>query len=106
KSEVLRPLKINNIKNRKINELSGGEMQVFWTVYSLGINAQIYLIDEPSACLDIEQRVIVTKIIKRFIVHNKKVGFIVEHDMMMAVSMAQEMNSQIIVMEEDQNNKD
>lgn len=106
KSDVVRPMKIDAIKSRYINELSGGELQRFWIVYCLGTSANIYLIDEPSACLDIEQRVTVTKIIKRFIVHNQKIGFIVEHDIMMAVSMAQEINSQIIVMDKDSNNSD
>lgn len=106
KSDVMRPMQIENIKNRKIDELSGGELQRFWIVYCLGTNSHIYLIDEPSACLDIEQRVIVTKIIKRFIIHNKKICFVVEHDIMMAVSMAQEMNSQIIVMDNDNNKEE
>lgn len=98
KTEVLKPMQIDSIKRRRINELSGGELQRFWIVYCLGTEAHIYLIDEPSACLDVEQRVIVTKILKRFMIHNHKIGFVVEHDIMMAVSMAQEINSQIIVM--------
>lgn len=106
KSDVVRPMQIDGIKNRYLDELSGGELQRFWIVYCLGTNANIYLIDEPSACLDVEQRVTVTKVIKRFMIHNQKIGFIVEHDIMMAVSMAQETNSQIIVMEKDTSNLD
>lgn len=98
-SDVYKPLDIDSIKDRKLNELSGGEMQRFWIVYALGKDAHIYLLDEPSACLDIEQRVIVTKVIKRFLIHYKKVGFIVEHDMMMAVSFGCETNTQTIIME-------
>ena len=101
KSDVYRPLDIDSIKDRKLNELSGGEMQRFWIVYTLGKEAHIYLLDEPSACLDIEQRVIITKVIKRFLIHNKKVGFIVEHDMMMAVSFGCEPNTQTIIMEDN-----
>jgi ATP-binding cassette subfamily E protein 1 len=97
KSEILKPLDIESIYERKLNELSGGEMQRFWIVYTLGRDAQIYLLDEPSACLDIEQRVIVTKVIKRFIINNKKVGFIVEHDMMMAVSFGTEPTTKAII---------
>lgn len=74
---------------------------VVWIVYTLGKEAHIYLLDEPSACLDIEQRVIITKVIKRFLIHNKKVGFIVEHDMMMAVSFGCEPNTQTIIMEDN-----
>jgi ATP-binding cassette subfamily E protein 1 len=101
KSDVYKPLDIDAIKDRKLNELSGGEIQKFWIVYALGKEAHIYLLDEPSACLDIEQRVIITKVIKRFLIHNKKVGFIVEHDMMMAVSFGCEPNTQAIIMEDN-----
>ena len=48
----------------------------------------MYLIDEPSAYLDVEQRVIAAKVIKRFILHTKKTAFIVEHDFIMASYMA------------------
>jgi len=105
KTDVVRPMMIEQIHDRKLNELSGGEMQRFWIVYCLGQDAYIYLLDEPSACLDIEQRVITTKVIKRFIVHNKKVAFIVEHDMMMAVSLGCEQNSKAIIMEEIESNQ-
>ena len=101
RSDVLRPLDIDTIKNLRINELSGGMLQRFSIVYHLGLKSDIYFFDEPSAYLDIEQRVLVTKIIKRFVMHNDKIGFIVEHDMMMAVSLAQEINGQIIVMESE-----
>ena len=101
KTDVIKPMMIESIADRKLNELSGGEMQRFWIVYCLGQDSHIYLLDEPSACLDIEQRVITTKVIKRFIVHNKKVAFVVEHDMMMAVSIGCEQNSRAIIMEEN-----
>ena len=48
--------------------------------------ADIYLIDEPSAHLDSEQRLLAAKVIKRFILHAKKTAFVVEHDFI-AVSM-------------------
>jgi len=97
RSDVVKPLGIDAISQRRLNELSGGEMQRFWLVYCLGQNAHIYLLDEPSAFLDIEQRVIVTKVIKRYIVHNRKVAFIVEHDMTVAMSLGKEQNSQAII---------
>ena len=105
KTDVIVPMMINKITDRKLNELSGGELQRFWLVYALGKDSHIYLLDEPSACLDIEQRIIVTKMIKRFIIHNKKVAFVVEHDMMMAVALGNEPNSQCILLEEISNNE-
>ncbi|MFS7888717.1 putative P-loop containing nucleoside triphosphate hydrolase [Helianthus anomalus] len=47
-------------------------------------HADIYLIDEPSAYLDCEQRIVASKVIKRFILHAKKTAFVVEHDFIMA----------------------
>lgn len=50
--------------------------------------ADIYLIDEPSAYLDSEQRIVAAKVIKRFILHAKKTAFVVEHDFIMAAYLA------------------
>jgi ATP-binding cassette subfamily E protein 1 len=99
-SEVIKPLDIDDIKTRNINELSGGELQKILIILCLGKSASIYLIDEPSANLDIEKRLTMIKIIKRFIINNNKCGFIIEHDIMMAVSFAQEVTSKIILIEQ------
>jgi len=57
-------------------------------ILALGQPADIYFIDEPSAYLDSEQRVIAAKVIKRFITSARKTAFIVEHDFIMATYMA------------------
>lgn len=100
-SDVVKPLNIDKIKDRKINELSGGELQRVCICLCLGTDAQLYCIDEPSACLDIEQRMIIVKIIKKFVMHNNKIAFVIEHDLLMAMMMAQETNSQVIVATEN-----
>ncbi len=48
----------------------------------------IYLIDEPSAYLDSEERVIASSVIKRWISSSKRAAFIVEHDFIMATYLA------------------
>ncbi|CAA2999331.1 ABC transporter E family member 2 [Olea europaea subsp. europaea] len=48
----------------------------------------IFLIDEPSAYLDSEQRIVASKVLKRFILHAKKTAFVVEHDFIMATYLA------------------
>ena len=45
-------------------------------------------LDEPSAYLDSEQRIVASKVIKRFIMHAKKTAFVVEHDFIMATYLA------------------
>ena len=57
--------------------------------------ADIYLIDEPSAYLDSEQRLHAAKVIKRYILHAKKTAFVVEHDFIMATYLA----DRVIVLE-------
>ena len=72
----------------EVTNLSGGELQRLALVLALGTPADIYLIDEPSAYLDVEQRVHASRVIKRYILHAKKSAFIVEHDFIMATYLA------------------
>ncbi|CAH2351450.1 translation initiation factor Rli1p [[Candida] railenensis] len=87
-SDVVKPLRIDDIIDQEVQHLSGGELQRVAIVLALGIPADIYLIDEPSAYLDSEQRIICSKVIRRFILHSKKTAFIVEHDFIMATYLA------------------
>ncbi|KAI8925944.1 P-loop containing nucleoside triphosphate hydrolase protein [Entophlyctis helioformis] len=87
-SDVIKPLQIENIIDQAVTTLSGGELQRVAIVLALGTPADIYLIDEPSAYLDSEQRIIAAKVIKKFIFHSKKTAFIVEHDFIMATYLA------------------
>lgn len=87
-TDVLKPLLIDNIKDQEIQNLSGGELQRVAIALCLGQAADVYLIDEPSAYLDSEQRIVAAKVIKRFILHAKKTAFVVEHDFIMATYLA------------------
>lgn len=87
-SDVCKPLNIENIIDQEVQNLSGGELQRVAIVLCLGLSADIYLIDEPSAYLDSEQRIVASKVIKRFILHSKKTAFVVEHDFIMATYLA------------------
>lgn len=88
KSDVVDPLQITRLLDQSVQDLSGGELQRVAILLCLGKPADIYLLDEPSAYLDAEQRVIVAKIIKRFIIHTHRTAFIVEHDFMMSCYLA------------------
>lgn len=87
-ADVMKPMKIEEIIDQEVQNLSGGELQRVAMVLCLGKPADVYLIDEPSAYLDSEQRLIAAKVIKRYILHAKKTGFIVEHDFIMATYLA------------------
>ncbi|KAI8562949.1 hypothetical protein RHMOL_Rhmol03G0075600 [Rhododendron molle] len=87
-SDVIKPLMIEQLMDLKVVNLSGGELQRVALCLCLGKPADIYLIDEPSAFLDSEQRIIASTVIKRFIFHAKKTAFVVEHDFIMATYLA------------------
>ena len=87
-TDVYKPLKMDDFIDQEVQNLSGGELQRVAIVLALGIPADIYLIDEPSAYLDSEQRIIAARVIKRFIMHAKKTAFVVEHDFVMATYLA------------------
>jgi ATP-binding cassette subfamily E protein 1 len=87
-SDVMKPLTMENIMDNGVQTLSGGELQRLAIVLALGQPADVYLIDEPSAYLDVEQRLNCAKVMKRFIMHSKKTAFIVEHDFIMATYLA------------------
>lgn len=87
-TDVVKPLKLDDFIDQEVKNLSGGELQRVAIVLALGLPADIYVIDEPSAYLDSEQRIIAARVIKRFIMHAKKTAFIVEHDFIMATYLA------------------
>mmetsp|Transcript_9299 Transcript_9299/g.27840 ORF Transcript_9299/g.27840 Transcript_9299/m.27840 type:complete len:682 (+) Transcript_9299:183-2228(+) len=85
---VMKPLGLEKIENLAVRSLSGGEIQRLAITVCLGTPANIYLIDEPSAGLDVEQRIIAAKVMKRWVVsHLGKTAFIIEHDFVMATAL-------------------
>ena len=88
KTEVLIPLNIESLLDNEVQTLSGGELQRVAIVLALAKPCDIYLIDEPSAYLDSEQRVVASKVMKRWILGAKKSAFVVEHDFIMATYLA------------------
>ena len=87
-SEVVKPLGVNGLFDNEVQKLSGGELQRVALCLALGKKANVYLIDEPSAYLDSEQRIIAAKVMKRFVLNANKTAFVVEHDFIMATYMA------------------
>ena len=82
------PLQIDVLLDNEVQTLSGGELQRVAIVLALAKPCDIYLIDEPSAYLDAEQRVTASKVMKRWIFNSKRSAFIVEHDFIMATYLA------------------
>ena len=79
-----RGLQLFNIPNRllekKDTSLSGGQLQRIAVLYALSREADIYLLDEPSAFLDIEQRLALAELVKDVAETENKIIFVVDHD--------------------------
>jgi len=79
--DVILSLGVNRFYDRRIGELSGGELQKVTITACLIREAKIYLLDEPSAYLDVEERLTVAKAIRRVVEQREAVAFVVEHDL-------------------------
>jgi ATP-binding cassette subfamily E protein 1 len=86
--EIVRKLDITSLISNKLKSLSGGELQKVMIVKCMMKNANIYLFDEPSAFLDTETRIIVSKIIKNYFFDKNSLIFLIDHDMLMTTYLA------------------
>ncbi len=78
--EVLQPLGIHDLFDKELKSLSGGELQMVAIALCLSMEADVYLIDEPSAYLDAKQRMNAAKVIRRIMEKEGKAAMVVEHD--------------------------
>jgi len=79
-SQILQPLKVQSILDRDVTELSGGELQKVAIAACLSRKAELYLLDEPSAYLDVEERLSMARTIRRVVENRNVTAFVVEHD--------------------------
>ncbi len=80
--QLITPLALEGLLSRKLSQLSGGELQRVAIANCLAQEAQLFLLDEPSAYLDIEQRLIVSKVIKNIAQERDVTILVVDHDLM------------------------
>jgi ATP-binding cassette subfamily E protein 1 len=80
KSEIMEPLDLEPLMERDIAQLSGGELQRVAISACLSKKSLVYLIDEPSAYLDVEERLVMAKTIRRVVETRNAMAFVVEHD--------------------------
>jgi ATP-binding cassette subfamily E protein 1 len=80
RNDILKPLNIEGIGDTAVSDLSGGDLQKTYIAKTLGKDADLYILDEPSAYLDADQRMVVARMLKRFAENNKKTILVVDHD--------------------------
>ena len=79
-TQVIRPLQIDKMLDLEASRLSGGELQAISIAICLGKDADLYLLDEPSAHLDANARMEAAKAIKRTMESNEKAAMVIDHD--------------------------
>jgi len=79
--QIVAPLKIKKLYNKSIKNLSGGELQKVSVASCLLQKVDLYALDEPSAFLDVEDRIAVGKFLQKFVRSFGKSAIIIDHDM-------------------------
>jgi ATP-binding cassette subfamily E protein 1 len=82
RTEILIPLELERVLKKNIQDLSGGELQRVIIASALAKDADLYLLDEPSAFLDVEQRLALAKLIRKFVEKREKSAFVIDHDLL------------------------
>ncbi len=77
---VIKALGIDQLLPKRVKKLSGGERQAVSIALCLGREADLYLLDEPSAHLDASARMEAAKAIRRTMEANEKSAFVIDHD--------------------------
>jgi len=79
--QILDPLKIRKLYNKSVKNLSGGELQKIAVASCLIQKVDLYALDEPSAFLDVEDRIAVAKFLQKFVRSFGKSAIIIDHDL-------------------------
>ena len=79
--QILDPLKIKKLYNKSIKNLSGGELQKIAVASCLLQKVDLYALDEPSAFLDVEDRIAIAKFLQKFVRSFGKSAIIIDHDL-------------------------
>jgi ATP-binding cassette subfamily E protein 1 len=82
-TEIAGPLQLDRIMEQQLTDLSGGERQRVAIAACLSREADLYVLDEPSAHLDVEQRVLATRAIRRYTENHGKTAMVIDHDIYM-----------------------
>ncbi len=84
KGQILKSLELTGLMDRRVKELSGGELQRLSIALTLMKDSELILMDEPSAFLDVEQRLNSARIINEIVRLRGISAFVVDHDLLFA----------------------
>ncbi len=81
-SKSLKQFDVEHLMDNSLDELSGGELQKVAILKTVSEDADIYLLDEPSTFLDVEERLRLFRIIRSLIYDKDKTAVVIDHDLL------------------------
>lgn len=78
--ELIPALRLDSVMDVALPDLSGGELQRAAVALSLARRATLYLLDEPSAYLDADERMNMARLVRRRVEHEAATALVVDHD--------------------------
>ncbi|MEM0303061.1 MAG: ABC transporter ATP-binding protein [Archaeoglobaceae archaeon] len=87
--ETIKMLKIEHLALRKLNELSGGELQLVLIARALAQQPRYLLLDEPTNNLDIKNQIEVMRLVKTAVKDKGISAIVTVHDINLALNYAE-----------------
>src|SRR5207253_8788475 len=85
---VLRETELEDFESRLMNELSGGERQRAVVARALATEAKIFLLDEPTANLDLAHQATMLRLVRGRCDDRESAAIVVTHDVNLAAEFA------------------
>lgn len=94
--EVLQETQLDNLSGRLMNELSGGERQRAVLARALVTNAEVLLLDEPTANLDLAHQATILALVRQRCDSRETSALVVTHD----INLAAEFSDYVLLMKD------
>ncbi len=79
-SNLILPLKVHKLFDKNVKDLSGGELQKVAITLCLLRDVKIYVLDEPSAFIDVEDRLVLGRALQKLVKDQGNSALVVDHD--------------------------
>lgn len=87
---AIQSTKVGYLKNKKLSELSDGQLQKTMIARALAQNGDLLILDEPTAHLDLINRFEIMHLLRNIALHSNKAVLVVTHDLDIAIETADE----------------